>query len=34
MLSLTTQLTFTFGGVKVNPDSQVLTPTGSPIPGL
>ncbi|KAJ5974723.1 hypothetical protein N7481_011933 [Penicillium waksmanii] len=31
---LTTQITFTFGGVKVNPDSQVLTPNGAPIPGL
>ncbi|KAJ5981170.1 hypothetical protein N7522_013985 [Penicillium canescens] len=31
---LTTQLTFTYGGVKVNTDSQVLATNGSPIPGL
>ncbi|PYH91656.1 succinate dehydrogenase/fumarate reductase flavo protein subunit [Aspergillus ellipticus CBS 707.79] len=28
------QLVFTFGGVKVNTDSQVLAPGGVPIPGL
>lgn len=31
---LTAQLTFTFGGVKVNTDSQVLASNGAPIPGL
>jgi succinate dehydrogenase/fumarate reductase flavoprotein subunit len=31
---LTAQLTFTYGGVKVNTDSQVLGSSGAPIPGL
>ena len=31
---ITTQLTFTYGGVKVNTDSQVLGTNGAPIPGL
>lgn len=31
---VTAQLTFTYGGVKVNTDSQVLMPNGGPIPGL
>ncbi|KAH6953598.1 succinate dehydrogenase/fumarate reductase flavoprotein subunit [Fusarium avenaceum] len=31
---VTSQLTFTFGGVKVNTDSQVLATNGAPIPGL
>ncbi|OOF93559.1 hypothetical protein ASPCADRAFT_508671 [Aspergillus carbonarius ITEM 5010] len=31
---VTTRSVFTFGGVKVNPDSQVLDTQGVPIPGL
>ncbi|PWY83354.1 succinate dehydrogenase/fumarate reductase flavo protein subunit [Aspergillus heteromorphus CBS 117.55] len=31
---VTAQLVFTFGGIKVNTDSQVLAPDGAPIPGL
>ncbi|OJI96960.1 hypothetical protein ASPVEDRAFT_78706 [Aspergillus versicolor CBS 583.65] len=31
---ITTQLTFTFGGIKVNTESQVLATNGAPIPGL
>lgn len=31
---ITTQLTFTYGGIKVNTESQVLATNGAPIPGL
>ncbi|KAJ3533929.1 hypothetical protein NM208_g7766 [Fusarium decemcellulare] len=31
---ITAQLTFTYGGIKVNLDSQVLATNGAPIPGL
>ncbi|KAI9930284.1 hypothetical protein ASPWEDRAFT_167952 [Aspergillus wentii DTO 134E9] len=31
---LTAQLTFTYGGVKVNLDSQVVATNGAPVPGL
>ncbi len=31
---MTTGVTFTFGGVKINPDARVEDTAGNPIPGL